>query len=524
MVAQAAPVVPSRIGRHDVIGYIAAGGMSELFLGRDPASDRPVVIKRMLPHLARQTSFVSMFIDEARIGAMVHHPNLVEHLELGQVGTELYMVMEYLEGENLSGMIRRLIKRGEQLDYGLVAYIVAEACLGLHAAHSLTDDRDTPLHIVHRDVSPSNIFVTYSGEVKVLDFGIATAAQRLTQETATGELKGKFAYMSPEQCRGEKLDARSDIFSLGVVLYELGLQKRLFKRDNEMLVLNAVCEDPIPPPSREHAGYPAQLEAVCLRALARDRRKRYQSAKVMHADLVAAMTAIGVGSDPRESLAREMQRLFPERIAEKVELREQRASSQCDLSLNEVDLEIVVPDATRESSPRRAPSEIATRLERPPRRRWTIAALSAFVLALAIVVVILLVRDPASTPAPARAPVAIEPRTPAPGIAPPTSSTPPITPTARGVDISIESEPSGTVFVDGEQVGASPLTLHLQGERATVEIRRPGYVSLTRALVLDRDQRLVVTLTPQKRATTKPKPVRTPPPPTDGFKRFDETH
>src|SRR5262245_12918935 len=144
MVESTSPVPPSRIGRHDIIGYIAAGGMAELFLGRDPTTQKPVVIKRMLPHLARQTSFVSMFIDEARIGTMIHHPNLVEHLELGQVGTELFLVMEYLEGESLVGVIRRLLKRGERMDHGLAAYVISEACLGLHAAHLLTDDHDNP--------------------------------------------------------------------------------------------------------------------------------------------------------------------------------------------------------------------------------------------------------------------------------------------------------------------------------------------------------------------------------------------
>src|SRR5262245_38331661 len=142
MAEDVAPILPTRIGRHDVVGYIATGGMAELFLGKDPATSRPVVIKRILPHLARQTSFVSMFIDEARIGSMIRHPNLVEHLELGQVGTELFMVMEYLEGENLAGMIRRLVKRGERVDYGLAAYVASQACLGLHAAHVFTDDHD----------------------------------------------------------------------------------------------------------------------------------------------------------------------------------------------------------------------------------------------------------------------------------------------------------------------------------------------------------------------------------------------
>src|SRR6476661_6414109 len=156
--ARVAPL-PERIGRHAVVGYIATGGMAELFLGKEPTG-RPVVIKRILPHLARQTSFVSMFIDEARIGSRAKHPNLVEVHELGQVGTDLFLVMEYLVGENIAGLVRRLVKRGEQIPYELCAYIVAEVCDGLHFAHELQDDSGHTLELVHRDVSPQNVFVT----------------------------------------------------------------------------------------------------------------------------------------------------------------------------------------------------------------------------------------------------------------------------------------------------------------------------------------------------------------------------
>src|SRR6478752_7474520 len=141
--ARAAPL-PSKIGRHSVVGYIATGGMAELFLGKEPTG-RPVVIKRILPHLARQPSFVSMFVDEARIGALAKHPNLVEVHELGQVGTDLFLVMEYLVGENLAGLVRRLVKRRENMSFGLAAYIIAEACDGLHAAHEMTDERGNRL-------------------------------------------------------------------------------------------------------------------------------------------------------------------------------------------------------------------------------------------------------------------------------------------------------------------------------------------------------------------------------------------
>src|SRR5690348_217514 len=156
--AQTEAPLPSKIGRHQVVGYIATGGMAELFLGKEQTG-RPIVIKRILPHLARQPAFVSMFVDEARIGTLTKHPNLVEVLELGQVGTDLFLVMEYLVGENLVGLVRRLVRRGEQMSYALAAYIIAEVCDGLHAAHELTDQDGNRLDLVHRDVSPQNIFV-----------------------------------------------------------------------------------------------------------------------------------------------------------------------------------------------------------------------------------------------------------------------------------------------------------------------------------------------------------------------------
>ncbi|KAB2897212.1 MAG: serine/threonine protein kinase, partial [Kofleriaceae bacterium] len=307
--------VPPRIGRHQVLGFLATGGMSELYLGREP-SGRVVVIKRILPHLSRQSAFVSMFVDEARIGSLIRHKNVVEVFELGQVGTDLFMVMELLEGENTASLIRRMVHRDERLAYGLAAHLVAEACEGLHAAHELRDEHGQRLNLVHRDVSPQNVFVTYDGAVKVLDFGIAAGSHRLAH-TATGQLKGKFSYMSPEQCRGEPLDLRSDVFSLGVVLYELTTQRRLFARTNELLVLKAVCEEPIARPSRELRDYPPFLEDICMRALARDRSERYPSARAMRDDLIAATQFLLGNVDPTQLLADEMHRVFAERIEKK---------------------------------------------------------------------------------------------------------------------------------------------------------------------------------------------------------------
>ena len=280
-----------RVGRYEVAGRLATGGMAEILLGRlvGPSGfERPLVIKRILPHLAEQQSFVSMFLDEARLAAQIRHPNVVSVSELGQEGDDLYLVMEYLEGENAAGLIRRSMVTGKNTDFALCAYIVAEACAGLHAAHELTDPDGNPLRLVHRDVSPQNIFVTYGGAVKVLDFGIAKAADRITQ-TEAGQLKGKFDYMSPEQCRGRALDRRSDVFALGIVLYELTTRKRLFKRSNKLAMLEAVCRDPIYPPSKLIKGYPAALERVLMKALKRDPDARYATAAEMRRDLLSAM-------------------------------------------------------------------------------------------------------------------------------------------------------------------------------------------------------------------------------------------
>src|SRR4051794_11133466 len=196
------PNVPRSLGRYEVVGFLASGGMAEVFLGRvrGPSGfERPVVLKRMLPHLIRQESFVNMFLDEARIVARVRHPNVVQVHELTREGGELFMVMEYLEGESLAGLSRRLMARGETLDPEIAAYVVAEACSGLHSAHELRGDDGKSVGVVHRDVSPQNLFVTFAGSVKILDFGIAKAQDRVTR-TETGELKGKLDYMSPEQC------------------------------------------------------------------------------------------------------------------------------------------------------------------------------------------------------------------------------------------------------------------------------------------------------------------------------------
>lgn len=312
----------AQIGRYEVLGQLATGGMAEILLGciSGPSGfRRPVVVKRILPHLAKVPEFRNMFLDEARIIARIHHENVVQVHELGSEGDALFLVMEYLDGESVGGLLRRLTLRNERLPYWLAAHVIAEACAGLHSAHELTDESGTTLGLVHRDVSPQNVFVTYEGSVKLLDFGIAKVADK-SSRTATGHVKGKFQYMSPEQCRGETLDRRSDVFALGAVLYELTTSTKPFKRATEHLTFLAICEEPIVLPSRVVEGYPRSLEPVVMRALSKDSKKRYATALEMRQDLVAALHEIEPTGDARQALAELMRREFAERIVEKREL------------------------------------------------------------------------------------------------------------------------------------------------------------------------------------------------------------
>ncbi|MEO8550131.1 MAG: serine/threonine-protein kinase [Kofleriaceae bacterium] len=480
-----------------MLGYLADGGMAEIFLGRE-TDGRPVVIKRIHPHLARQQNFVAMFVDEARIGSLVHHPNVIEVFELGQVRTDLFLVMEYLAGENASGMMRRLTARQERLPMALAAYIVAEACAGLHHAHELHDGAGNALHLVHRDISLSNLFVTYTGEVKVLDFGIATAAHRLSR-TATGQVKGKFSYMSPEQCNGEALDARSDLFSLGVVLYELSTGRRLFKRATELMVLKAVTEQPIPRPTRELSDYPPELEAVCMKALSRDRDDRYGSALEMRDALLGVIAKLGATDDQGAALSDTMSQLFAERIAEKRQmLSHVRANTKLDsIPAGDVDESVEVPQMTEHS---------ATLPQPAVKRRWPYAfAALALVAAGALAVYAFQLGRPAA-PAPAPAPIAVQPAPPPP---------PPSAP--AGIALKIDSLPSGArLALDGAEVGTTPFELRLDAARGVkLDLALDGYAPLHQEVAIDQDQNLLISL------VATPKPDKRRPNKRVAKKRFD---
>ena len=268
-------------GRYELLKRLAGGGMGEVYLARQRGIDgfqKLLVIKTLLPHLCEDEEFITMFKDEARVTAQLIHPNICQVFEFEQVTGVFYMAMEYLRGEDLRRLWKACEQRGTPLRVPLICRVIADAAAGLDFAHSLRDNTGEPYHIVHRDISPQNILVTFEGGVKVIDFGVAKAAGR-AQHTRTGALKGKYSYMSPEQVAGAEVDGRSDIFALGIVLHELLTGRRLFKADSDVQTLARVRECVVAPPSQLNPQLPAGIDQIVLKALSRNPDQRYATAQ-----------------------------------------------------------------------------------------------------------------------------------------------------------------------------------------------------------------------------------------------------
>ncbi len=261
--------------------------MADVYLGRGTDDDgRPqrVALKVMRAEHGRDTRFLRMFSDEAKILARLSHPNIVRTLDYGITNESRFIAMELLVGHSLMDLWEALRKSGDRVSFKLGAWICARAADALHAAHELTDARGAPLHLVHRDVNPTNIVLTYSGDVKLVDFGLAKATDR-RERTREGMLKGKLAYLAPELFGGETIDRRADTYALGITLWEIGTMTRLFKRDTDPETLRAVRELEPPDPRTLGKGYPAALGYIVSRALRRDRGLRYATAAELARDL-----------------------------------------------------------------------------------------------------------------------------------------------------------------------------------------------------------------------------------------------
>ncbi len=303
------------LGRYRVVDEIGVGGMASVHLAR---MDGPggfqkwVAIKRIHPHLVEDDQFVDMFLDEARIAAGINHANVAQVFDLGKDDNTYWIAMEYLHGEPLREVMRRAEDHGQRIGPELAARICADAAEGLHAAHELRGKNGQLLGLVHRDVTPHNLFLTYDGYTKVVDFGIAKVADRLSQ-TRAGTLKGKLAYMSPEQVRGAEVDRTTDIFALGVVLWEITTNQRLFRMDTDLDTLEKVQACAVPPPSTIVPGYPPELEACVMKALSKRKQDRFPTAREFSRALQTYLVRSGHFVGPEE-VAQFIRSVFADRI------------------------------------------------------------------------------------------------------------------------------------------------------------------------------------------------------------------
>jgi serine/threonine protein kinase len=318
----------SRFGRYRLIELIGKGGMAEVFraVADGPRLHQPVfVIKRIRPDRSDSAKFVQMFCDEARISALLHHPNIVEIYDFGQIEGSYFMAMEYLRGKDLDAVLRSLQAVRAAISPTLGAVIAREAAHALHHAHTAKLPGGAPGGIVHRDVTPSNIMLLWNGGVKILDFGIAKAASEArAQDGKPPKLEGKLAYLSPELVRGGEIDPRSDIFALGIVLWEMLAGCGLFTGPGEYETMRNVLMQPITPPSRRRPGVPAALEAIVARALEREPARRYQTAAEMADELdrfLAAQSSLG------ESVPQLLRRVFGHEPSDEASLQSSSARS-----------------------------------------------------------------------------------------------------------------------------------------------------------------------------------------------------
>ena len=359
-----------RIGKYEIVTRLSIGGMAELFLAftAGPGGFRKfVALKQILPDIQKDEHFVRMFLDEARITAALAHANIGQVFDLGEEDDELYLAMEFLAGQNLEQILQASIKQQRPLPVGFSARAIRDACLGLHYAHHFTDPSGKPRPVVHRDVSPKNVMVTFDGHVKVIDFGIAKAKGRLGR-TQVGMVKGTTGYMSPEQVQGsEQLDGRSDLFCAGIILYEMLCARRLFTGAHEGAVMLKIAAADVPSPSSLNPRVPEALSQVVMRALAREPERRFASGREMARAIEAAC---GPELFHEEQLATVMRQLFEDKLQKTRALLESANGLERDTGVEKPAVPLGAPDKEEPTEPmRRAPPPAPVappRVAKPP--------------------------------------------------------------------------------------------------------------------------------------------------------------
>ena len=438
------------LGRYALYDEIAHGGMATVHFGRllGPVGfARTVAIKRLHPHFAKDPEFVSMFLDEARVAARIRHPNVVPTLDVVAEDSELFLVMEYVQGESLSRLMRAVRAKDQRIPLEILSAIASGSLQGLHAAHEATSETGEPLNIVHRDVSPQNILVGVDGVPRVLDFGIAKAAGRL-QTTKEGQLKGKLAYMPPEQVQGAAT-RRTDVYAIAVVLWESLTGERLFHDDNPATVLNNVLSKEVDAPSKHNSAVPKAFDDIVMKGLARDPRDRFSTAREMARAIeqcVRAASASDVGDWVESIVGRDLDKRATA-IAE-IEsdslLKMPGAAAVSARSVEEPKTRVASVPAGEQSSVSVATS---SRESLTPRRSTALPFAIAAIVALCGVVIFLLMRAPAEPPpvvaAPAPLPIASTPfaaPTPTPSAI---ASSPPPPPASTSV-VKTATKPTST--------------------------------------------------------------------------------
>jgi serine/threonine-protein kinase len=475
--------------KYEIQSRLAVGGMGEVFYAVQKGVkgfERPVILKSLLPDLASQEGHIEQFLDEARVAATLNHPNVVSIFEVGKWSGQYFLAMEYIRGRNVAQLIKASVKQELRLPPAVFLTVLRDAALGLDHAHRAHDAQGRPLHIVHRDISPQNIMVRDDGVTKVVDFGIARAANRSTR-TATGAVKGKLAYMSPEQLQGETLTPRSDQYSLGIVLWEMATARRLFKSDQEVELIKQVLQAKVPPPSEVAPGLPKELDEVALTMLSRDPDKRFEST-----------------AEAARALSELLQKLSPPGAQVVAEYLAQ---------LGPTEAPAPSPPSPRAGNfviPLKAP-EAATLDLSPTRARRKVGVLLG---ALAVAGVALGLGAMALVQKPPQVRVAVEPAPPAVAETPREPKPPEPTPTPgpskaeapKPAVLVVRTRPAGAaVRIDGRPQGQSPVELEVRaGESHMVAAEKAGFRREERELTAlkdgeRREEELVLTAAPGRR-------------------------
>jgi serine/threonine protein kinase len=480
----------SRLGPYLLGARLGTGGAASVYLGirADPQNADPelaasassphevVALKVIHEHLAVEREFVHMFLDEARVTSQLDHPNIVRTYELGRDGERLYMAMEYLHGQSLHEVFLRGTRHGSRLPVDLVAWIGARVAHALHYAHTLSDSSGNSLHLIHRDVSPRNIFISYDGTVKLIDFGIAHAVGR-TAKTKVGQMKGTFSYIAPERALGGACDHRADIFSLATALFEAATGQRLFRGDDDVQTLRNVLSGRVPDPRTLRDGFPDEFARILLKALSLRPDARHLNALCLAEELDAFVAACGL-EPPSARLSLMMRTIFQEQCEKK------------NLAIDEV-RRVAAPDPSEVS-------HVAVRRQAGPLRRTIIAiTAAAAVTAIALAAVLLPSRlfpvlDPVTAPQPPHPDTAAT--LPLPTVAAvPTTTT---VSTTASIDVST-APPVEATFQLGNQTARGSLArfrIPLGTEQVTMRVSAKGYEDALVHVLPDESRTIVIPL------------------------------